>query len=389
MSPDATFRVVDFSTHLSGPLAAHLLRHAGADVVRVEHPAFGDGNRGTAPFIAGVGNMHAAVSGGVRSITASTRSEQWSTLVRSAAQWADAVIVGGRQVDLQRRGIDFATIKSHNPRVVYCHITGYGLGGPWADRPAHGQNVDAVAGGVVPTRENGLLFTPKGMRTVGSSLAGVFAATGTLAALVRRGADGPGEFVHCSLWQSAMWWSWRDLNMLANEDTGWQEYRDLGSRYAIYETSDGRAVLISPAERKFWDAFCDVAEMPQECRERGDWSQGMDMGYDDEREVIAGRMRMRDLETWSNLLAENDIPFSPILTLDEAMRSDHAEAVGLMVPSEVNGTPIRIVAPPWQHASVPEAVAPQAIPGPPQLGEHSASVLRDWGLGDCEPDAFL
>ncbi|WP_345568009.1 CaiB/BaiF CoA-transferase family protein [Streptomyces plumbiresistens] len=379
---------MDFSTHMSGPMAAHLLRAAGADVIRVEHPSYGDGNRGAAPFIAGVGNAHAGLSGGVRSVTASTRSEQWPTLIRAAAQWADAVIVAGRQTDLTRRGLDFATVKKSNPRVVYCHITGYGLAGPWAGKPAHGQNVDAVAGRVIPLREDGHLVTPTGMRTAGTVLAGVFGAMGTLAALVRRGADGPGEYVHSSLWHSAMWWSWRDANMLANEDRGWHEYRDMGSRYAIYETADGRAILLCPVEKKFWHAFCDVAGVPTRYRDRGDWSEGMEWGFDDEVEVIADRMRTRDLDQWSGLLTACDVPFSPILTLQEAMNSDHARAVDLMVASDVDGKPVTIMSPPWQHAGSPDVVAAEEVPGPPKLGEHSVDVLEEWGLSEFAPSAF-
>lgn len=373
---------------MSGPLAVHLLRAAGADVVRVEHPSHGDGNRGAGPFIAGTGNAHAGLSGGVRSVTASTRSEHWPKLVEAAAQWADAVIVGGRPDDLARRGLDFATIKKHNPRAVYCHITGYGLTGPWADKPAHGQNVDAVAGRVRPVREKGQLVTPTGMRTAGTVLAGVFGAMGTLAALVRRGADGPGEFVHSSLWQAAMWWSFRDANMLANENRAWHEYRDLGSRYAIYETADGRALLLCPVERKFWHAFCDVAGLSTEHRERGDWSGGMEWGFDDEVPLIAERVRTRDLDEWMELLAARDIPFSPILTLEEAMSSEHAQEIDLMVPSEVDGQPIMIMAPPWQFAESPEAIASQAVPAPPKLGEHSAEILAEWGLSGMDPSSF-
>nr|WP_296773446.1 CaiB/BaiF CoA-transferase family protein [Rhodococcus sp. (in: high G+C Gram-positive bacteria)] len=385
---DVPFKVVDFSTHMSGPMAAHLLRNAGAEVIRVEHPKFGDGNRGAGPFIAGVGNVHVGLSGGVRSITASNRSELWPTLVRSAVQWADAVIVGGRQPDLAKRGIDFATIKAINPRAVYCHITGYGLSGPWANEPAHGQNVDARAGRVHPVSEDGVLVTPTGMRTAGTMLAGVFAAMGVLAALVRRGSDGPGEFVHSSLWHSAMWWSWRDANMLANEHRNWHEYRDMGSRYAVYETADGRAMLLCPVEKKFWDAFCEVADMPDEFRQRGDWSAGMEWGFEDEREAIASRIRLRDLDAWSELFVERDVPFSPILTLEEAMNSDHAQALDLMVDSEAGGNPVKVMSPPWQQGSDPEAISSHTIPAVPDLGEHSADVLQEWGLGGHDISAF-
>src|SRR5579871_5515769 len=155
-------RIVDFSTHLSGPIASYLLRDLGADVIKVENPVTGDGLRDLKPLIRSTGKFHAGVNAGARSLAISTRSEHWPTVVAACAVWADAVIVGSRPVDARRRGLDFATLRAANPRLVYCSISGYGPVGPWAGVPAHGQNVDARAGLLPVEWQNGMPTTPAG-----------------------------------------------------------------------------------------------------------------------------------------------------------------------------------------------------------------------------------
>ncbi|MEY2446953.1 MAG: hypothetical protein QOH79_429, partial [Acidimicrobiaceae bacterium] len=173
---DERLRIVDFSTHLSGPIASHLLTELGADVIKIERPIIGDGNRGDNPKIHGQGIFHVAANSGVRSLHVSTRSPQWPDVVAGAARWADAVIVGARPQDARKRGLDFASIQQINPRIVYCLISGYGETGPWRGYSAHGQTIDALAGMATVEWRDGLPETPKGWRSTGSTLAGVFGA---------------------------------------------------------------------------------------------------------------------------------------------------------------------------------------------------------------------
>jgi alpha-methylacyl-CoA racemase len=124
-------RILDFSTHLSGPIASCLLRDLGAEVIKVENPRTGDGLRDLLPRIATTGKYHAGLNAGARSLAISTRSEHWSGVVAACAGWADAVTVGSRPVDARKRGLDFATLRAANPELVYCSVSGHGAAGPW------------------------------------------------------------------------------------------------------------------------------------------------------------------------------------------------------------------------------------------------------------------
>ena len=337
-------RIVDLSTHLPGPLASHLLAEMGASVVKIEHPRHGDGNRGTPPLIEGVGMFHGALNSGTRSLALDLRSARAPEVLAAAARWADAVIVGARPRDAARRGYGFATMRAANPRTIYCSISGFGDHGPWRDYTAHGQTVDALAG-LVPVEDGDLQPTTRsGWRTAGTTLGGVFAAMGVLAAARRRDAGWTdAQYISVSLWGAAMWWSWRDLAALASTGAPWVDYGDLGSRYSMYYTADRHVLLVCPIERRFWERFCDLLGLPGAWRERGAWdAHGMEYGagpaFADERRAIAAVMAGRPRDEWVRELERCEIPFSPVLRLEEAMTSDHAGATGVFRDTSVRRT---------------------------------------------------
>jgi crotonobetainyl-CoA:carnitine CoA-transferase CaiB-like acyl-CoA transferase len=387
MPDEHSIRIADFSTHLSGPLATHLLHELGATVIKIENPRTGDGNRGIFDVGDGMGLMHLALNSGTRSLTIDRRSEQWPETVAACARWADAVVVGARPSDARRRGIDFDTLSAHNPQLVYCSISGFGDHGPWSDLTAHGQTIDGYAGQVRTVEGAVQPETAPGWRTAGTTLGGMFAALGILAALHRRDHGwGKAQYIGVSLWQSAMWWSWRDLTSLANTGDRWLDYSDLGSRYSLYRTADDRVALVAPSERRFWEPFVDLLELPPEWKQVGDWSaSGMDHGageaYAHERPVIAQALARRTLDQWTQLLGDAEIPFAPILTLEEAMESEHARVNGVLRSTTTpEGHEYRLTALPIRLGQDAEAAIAGPLSPPPELGADTEALLAELGL---------
>ena len=95
MTTDKRPRVADFSTHFSGPIASRQLVQLGADVIKIENPRHGDGNRFGTPSAGDVNLHHLYLNVGTRSIAVEARSEGWPKLVEAITRWADVVIVGG------------------------------------------------------------------------------------------------------------------------------------------------------------------------------------------------------------------------------------------------------------------------------------------------------
>lgn len=392
-----TPKVVDFSTHLSGPNASRRLVQFGADVVKIENPRHGDGNRGA--VFHGSDFNHLTLNAGTRSVAVEPKSAAWPLVVEAAARWADVVIVGNRPSSARRLGIDLNSMIRHNPQLVYCLVTGYGLAGPWREHAAHGLNMDAMAG-VVPVEDHkGRPAAPNDYRTFGTTLAGVEGAAAILAALHRRDrGDGP-QFVHISVWESALTWMWRDLATFANTGRPWDAYAEMGPRYSMYRSSDSRIILICPTERQFWERFCDALGLPQSTRDRGDWSQGSDFGraYPGEWEEVQKYVGLHTLDQLILLLAKADIPAAPILHWTETMSSEHAIANGVMTDYELHGKRIRIATVP---ASITRIDASRDVTeeelaaahrhkgdalGPaPELGQHTHEVFSEWGLPDLD-----
>lgn len=387
-------KVADFSTHFSGPVASRRLAQLGADVLKIEHPKLGDGNRSFPPFYEGEGIHHLYLNAGTRSLALDPRAPEWPKVVEAVGKWADVVIVGNRPSNARRMGIDPATLLALNPQLVYCMITGYGVAGEWAAQPAHGLNMDALAGAVPLERKDGGPEVPEHYRSAGTTIAGIEAAMGIYAALHRRAQGEGGQVVHVSVWEAALSWMWRDLATYANAHKPWPNYRDLGSRYAVYGTRDEKAILVCPIERRFWERFCDALELPAALRSRGDWSGGADMGpgYDDERGLIGKRFAARSRDEWLQILRAAEVPVAPVLDWREAMSSAHAEANGVMARYEYRGREVRVPTTPVSitsagdlsggDESLAEAHRRKAkdVRRAPYLGEHNAELYKELGL---------
>lgn len=380
-------RIVDFSTHLSGPIATHLLGEMGADVIKVENPRTGDGNRGEFIVVDDLGLMHLALNSGARSFAADRHSPEWPQIVAACARWADAVVVGARPIDAQRRGMDFDTLREANPKLVYVAVSGFGESGPWRDLTAHGQTMDSYAGLVDLVDGPVQPVTRPGWRTAGTTLGGLFTALAVNSALLRRerGYD-KAQYVSVSIWHAAMWWSWRDLTMLANSGHRWLDYSDLGSRYSLYRCSDGGVILVAPAERRFWESFVDIVGLPEQWKQVGRWAvSGMDNGegsnYDHERPVIAERLRTKPRDEWVELLAKADIPCAPILDLETAMDSEHATVNAALREVAWGDKTLKVANNPVRFGTGPgELESPTRLTAPPTIGEHNAEVRELWGL---------
>jgi crotonobetainyl-CoA:carnitine CoA-transferase CaiB-like acyl-CoA transferase len=391
-------KVVDFSTHWSGPFASRELVYLGADVVKIENPRYGDGNRGLGTRMDGTSDVHFALNSGTRSVAFDYRSPEWPDLVSAAARWADVVVVGARPADARVRGIDFATVARANPTIVYCSITGYGEVGPWRDRPAHGLQPDVMAGAVVPEDDGRVTpAVPNGYMSHGTVLAGLWAAVGILGALARRDQSRSAQYVRVSMWEAAVAWMWRDVLSQSNFARPWPGYDDLGSRYRTYRTSDGRALLVCPTERKFWTAFVEAVGLPADWASKGTWDEtGADNGYADEIPVIQDRLQQKSLEDWEEILGGAGVPVAGARTVAEAISSPHAEANGVVASVEKNGIEIKVPMPPVSVQEIPvgfldaedaeSRLALQhsrrgsSLSGPPDLGEHTIEVLEEFGL---------
>ncbi|HYA68860.1 MAG TPA: CaiB/BaiF CoA-transferase family protein, partial [Acidimicrobiales bacterium] len=271
--PLSGLRIVECSA--LGPAAVTTpLVDLGAEVIKVEPPAGDYIREMTWPIVEGVSLMHLHVNRGKRSLVLDLRSEAGVEAFRELAASADAVVEAMRPGGLERRGVGYSQLRTLNPRIVFCTISGYGATGPYRDLPSHGVAYDVWAGVVQPQRDDdGLWFLPE-HASIGIHAGPLFGALGILAAIVRARASGEGSYLEIAQSDAAaaMDWlrseTWRAYERPQSEVTGNKadgyERRAPGTggmtdgvRYQVYEASDAKHVLFMASEQAFWRNFCE------------------------------------------------------------------------------------------------------------------------------------
>ena len=134
MSALSHLKVLDLTTHLSGPYCAMLLADHGADVVKVERPGKGDDMRATPPFVADESAPFMLWNRNKRSVTIDLKSSEGLAQFRQLVEVADVMIENFKPGTAQRIGVGYEAMSALNPRLVYCSISGFGQTGPYAPR---------------------------------------------------------------------------------------------------------------------------------------------------------------------------------------------------------------------------------------------------------------
>ncbi len=264
-------RVIESSLLGPGAISMHLA-DLGAEVIKVESPAGDYIREMTWPIINGVSLLHLHVARGKKSIVLDLRKEEAVQVYLDLVKGADVVIEAMRPGSLERRGLGYERLRSVNPRIVFCNISGYGMTGPYKDLPAHGIAFDTWAGLVTPAYdEEGFCYMPE-HPSMGMHAGPLFGALGVLAGVIRARQTGQGCMMEIGQSDAAAymdWYrseTWKAYERPESEVTGNKadnyERRAPGTagmkegvRYQIYESADGH-VLFMASEQAFWKNFC-------------------------------------------------------------------------------------------------------------------------------------
>ena len=264
--PLAGLKVIELARILAGPWAGQTLADLGADVIKVEAPEGDDTRRWGPPFIDREGDHTAAyfhaANRGKRSVTADFRTPEGQTLVRDLVAGADVLIENFKVDGLARYGLDYASLKQVNPRLIYCSITGFGQDGPFAHRPGYDFIIQGMCGLMSVTGD------PDGQpQKVGVAVTdlftGIYAATAILAALRQRDATGTGQQIDMALLDVA-------TSVMANQAlnylvTGTPPGR-IGNQhpnlapYAVFTCADGWIIIATGNDGQF-HRLCDLLRL--------------------------------------------------------------------------------------------------------------------------------
>jgi crotonobetainyl-CoA:carnitine CoA-transferase CaiB-like acyl-CoA transferase len=361
-------RVLDLTRLLPGPYCTLLLGDLGADVVKVEEPPFGDPVRAVPPAVGEDGAVHAALNRNKRSVVVDLKTEEGAEVVGRLAARADVLVESFRPGVLEGRGLSAASLLALNPRLVYCSLTGYGRGGPMAERAGHDLNYLGLAGFLDARPDGPGPAVPVGQA---ADVAGaLLAVAGVLAALFARERTGRGQAVDASLLDGALALVTVPLSRALAGGGAMDELQGEHACYRAYRCADGRWLSVGAIEPKFYARLCRAVGLPEE--DRRQWPSSPEK----RRESVArfaAAFAARERDDWVRELAGADACVAPVLDLSELPA--HPELSRRLVEQPGRGAPVRTLAAPLRLSDTPPSVRRLA----PALGEHTLEVLGEAG----------
>src|SRR6267378_7273155 len=196
-------RVLEVGNYMAGPFCGMQLADLGADVVKIEDPRGGDLSRRLEPFVDGESGNFVRLNRGKRSVALDLKQEAGADIFRRLAERADVIVENLRPGTMRDLGLESQALLDANPRLVYVAVTGWGLDGPYADRPALDIIVQGQSGLMSITGEEGGAPVKVGV-SIADLTAALYATIATLAALRARERDGKGQLVDISMFESAV-----------------------------------------------------------------------------------------------------------------------------------------------------------------------------------------
>jgi crotonobetainyl-CoA:carnitine CoA-transferase CaiB-like acyl-CoA transferase len=379
--PLAGIRVVELATMITGPLAAMQLGDLGADVIKVEPPGLGDIMRYTGTSSGGMSALFATCNRSKRSIVLDLKTAEGVEAILRLLDTADVFISNTRPGVTDRLGIGEAVARARNPKLIYVSLTGFGTVGPYKDRPAYDNVVQAYAGAPVVQHD---LRTgkPKPIRTfLADKITSYTAVQGVLAALFVRERDrsAQGQLIELNMLEATLSFLWCD----GYGDHTWlgatvNELPELQRAFDVFPTADGYLTLTAVLEEQF-EGLSRAMAQPQWLSDPryGDAISrltNVDALLDEVDDVLL----TRPTAEWIELFVAEGVPCAAIPSLDEVLADPQVGALGAIEHSEhPTCGPMQQARPPLHLHDTPPAISRPA----PQLGEHTAEILAELGLG--------
>ena len=373
--PCAGFRVLEFGTMVSGPLAGQYLGDLGADVIKVES-LMGDTARWTGPPERdGINGFFSQFNRNKRAISVDMKTEQGIEIVRKLALSADVIICNYRPGVAERLGFGYCSLSKDNPGLIFVSVTGFGPDGPYAEQPVYDLVVQGMSGTMPAQGKPG---PPQMIRSViADKNAAITAASAALAALLARERNGgQGQHVHVPMINAYAQLTLPDLMTMDAFRPKQKVDPIIPNIFHVWSCVDGYLVGM-PIEDKQYTNLCKAL--------------GRDDLAKDER-FSSLRARLSNTDTmielidaefgkwpWREALAklhENDVPFAPVYNLDDFMEDPQVKHNRTVFDAEdPRGGTTRFISHPAVYENTPASLRRH----PPRYGEHTDEILAEAG----------
>jgi crotonobetainyl-CoA:carnitine CoA-transferase CaiB-like acyl-CoA transferase len=387
--------VVDFSHVMAGPYASHLLKLLGAEVIKIEAPGTGDAMRNYGPDrrYDGMAPAFIAVNAGKKSMVLNLKHPPALEAVRRLIARADVVLENFRPGVMARLGLDYASVRELQPRMVYCSVSGYGQEGPRRDWAAIDNIVQATSGMMSLSGEQGDDPMRVGFPVV-DTLTGQTAAFAILAALLRRERTGAGEYIDVAMFDAAMAFMTSAVVPYLVTGRGLARTGNVGysgqPTSGVFVAADGRQISLGVVQQP---QFASLAKLMG----RLDWLTDARYATGDLRrrhatemhEELAALFGTRPAAEWERVLSEAGLPCGMVREVGEAINLDGLTERGIKLPLRVPSLPDRedvaIVNAGFQFSED----SPHIDVPPPRLGAHTDEILDSLGFDAAQRREIL
>jgi crotonobetainyl-CoA:carnitine CoA-transferase CaiB-like acyl-CoA transferase len=383
-APLAGRRVIELGTMLAAPFAAHILSQLGAEIIKVEPPT-GDPTRSLVR--GGPSGTFIAYSHDKLSACIDLSKPEGQAAFQKLLKTADALVHNlspnaARKLKLTRA--DCAAIK---PRLIYCHIRGYGTG-PLQEELASNPVAEASTGVMEANRVNG---RPSRLGpSYHDQFAGAYAVIGMLASMLQLQEGKEPAPVEIGLYETGLHVASRDLVgvQLKTRLLGRPEREPHGEfsmpGYGAYQTADERWIYLLMLNDSHWLKFCEAMEVPS------DESLATLRQRKKAREQVEGLVKAsvaaRSFDRTAACLRAAGVGFTEVVPLERVLDAPQARQPGKLRPVGFRGFEFAVPEFPRSHADGDEGAPPRP---PPDLGEHTAAVLKSAGVEQAEYAALL
>ena len=386
------FRVLDLTNVLAGPFACHQLAHLGAEVIKVESRQGGDLARqlGADPGLnqRGMGASFLAQNAGKRSIAVDLKRPGGKAVLRRLVERADVLVENFRPGVMQRLGLGYDELLAHNPRLVYCAISGFGQDGPLRDLPAYDQIIQGMSGVMSITGSADSAPLRVGY-PVADTIGGLTAAMAVAAALADRQREG-GRFIDVSMLEAViatMGWAVSNLLVAGREAEPMGNENMTASPSGTFATAEGLLNIAANKQEQF-EALARVIGRPDLLADpRFAQRQARLEHRAALKAEIEAALARRTAEAWWPLLTEAGVPAGPVYTVAQALTHPQIAQRGLLATfadAPGVGRDVRVL----RTGIKLDGAAPSVDAPPPTLGQHTDAILAELGYDEAQVRAL-